>query len=187
MRATKTIPSIGLRVLRFTILVSFISFVTTQLPTGKAWAFKPVDGAILIGGCGLGGGLLGLSTLSFHPQPEDHLNNVVIGAATGAIIGVALAMYFTITDTDSFEEYTGTPPPGPRPSFNNAPEAARAPKAPAAPAVPSGDEEEGYVPPQSKAPVRISHARHLLANSGMSAIALPKQTILTVPFITLRF
>ena len=70
-------------------------------------------------GTGTAGAILGLSTLSFHDQPSNHLNNVVIGTATGAIVGVALAMYFTITDSTTFEEYTGSPPPPRKPIFRD--------------------------------------------------------------------
>lgn len=34
-----------------------------------------------------GGAVLGLSTLSFYDNPEQHLNNVALGGAAGAIIG----------------------------------------------------------------------------------------------------
>ena len=48
-------------------------------------------GTILVSG--LVGGVLGLSTLSFYGEPEKHVNNVIIGAASGMILS---AIYITV-------------------------------------------------------------------------------------------
>jgi hypothetical protein len=48
-------------------------------------------GIILLSG--LGGGVLGLSTLSFYSKPEDHIQNIPIGAGIGVI---ASAIYLTV-------------------------------------------------------------------------------------------
>ena len=96
-----------------------IIFSIILMFSSKTFAFTPKDSAYLIAGTGTAGAILGLSTLSFHENPRDHLNNIVIGAASGAIIGVGLAMYFTITDSTTFEEYTGSPPPPRKPIFRD--------------------------------------------------------------------
>lgn len=36
---------------------------------------------------GLGGAVLGISTLSFYDKPQDHLSNVAIGGALGVALG----------------------------------------------------------------------------------------------------
>lgn len=36
---------------------------------------------------GLGGAILGVSTLSFYDKPQDHLSNAVIGGALGVALG----------------------------------------------------------------------------------------------------
>jgi len=42
---------------------------------------------------GLGGAVLGLSTLSFVEEPGDHADNILTGAAVGLIIGVIYVAY----------------------------------------------------------------------------------------------
>jgi hypothetical protein len=47
---------------------------------------------------GLVGGILGLSTLSFYPNPEDNIRNIYFGAAAGAIV-MTLYMTFRVATT----------------------------------------------------------------------------------------
>lgn len=42
--------------------------------------------------CGLGGAVLGLSTLSFYGKPQDHTGNIYAGLGLGLIAGVAYVM-----------------------------------------------------------------------------------------------
>lgn len=46
---------------------------------------------------GLAGAVLGLSTLSFYPRPQDKLANIPIGAAIGIICGTVYTTYKTAT------------------------------------------------------------------------------------------
>jgi hypothetical protein len=48
-----------------------------------------------VAGAGLGGAVLGLSTLSFVEEPGDHLKNILVGAALGIMGGVAFVGYST--------------------------------------------------------------------------------------------
>ena len=48
-----------------------------------------------VAGAGLGGAVLGLSTLSFVEEPGDHLKNILVGAALGVMGGVAFVGYST--------------------------------------------------------------------------------------------
>ncbi len=48
---------------------------------------------MVIAAAGVGGAVLGLSTLSFVDEPGDHFNNVLTGAAVGLIIGVLYVAY----------------------------------------------------------------------------------------------
>lgn len=41
----------------------------------------------------LGGGVLGLSTLSFYGDPEEHTNNITLGALVGFVAGVGYIIY----------------------------------------------------------------------------------------------
>lgn len=47
----------------------------------------------LVGFAGLGGAVLGLSTLSFVDKPSKHIYNVWTGAALGLIAGVIIVAY----------------------------------------------------------------------------------------------
>jgi hypothetical protein len=42
---------------------------------------------------GIGGSLLGLSTLSFYGRPQEHTNNITIGALLGVIGGIGYVVY----------------------------------------------------------------------------------------------
>lgn len=46
---------------------------------------------------GLGGAVLGLSTLSFYGRPQDKLSNIAIGFAIGVIGGTVYVTYKTAT------------------------------------------------------------------------------------------
>lgn len=46
---------------------------------------------------GLGGAVLGLSTLSFYGRPQDRLSNIAIGFAIGVIAGTVYVTYNTAT------------------------------------------------------------------------------------------
>ncbi len=48
---------------------------------------------MLVGAAGLGGAILGLSTLSFYETPSKHVSNIWTGAAIGVIAGVLWVAY----------------------------------------------------------------------------------------------
>ena len=47
---------------------------------------------------GLGGAVLGLSTLSFYGRPQDKLSNIAIGFAFGVIVGTSIVTYKAATN-----------------------------------------------------------------------------------------
>jgi hypothetical protein len=51
---------------------------------------------------GLGGAVLGLSTLSFYGRPQDKLANIAIGFAGGVIIGTTFVTYKAATNPSEF-------------------------------------------------------------------------------------
>lgn len=51
---------------------------------------------------GLGGAVLGLSTLSFYGRPQDKLANIAIGFAVGVIVGTVAVTYSAATNPDEF-------------------------------------------------------------------------------------
>jgi uncharacterized membrane protein YebE (DUF533 family) len=62
---------------------------------------------------GIGGAILGLSTLSFYGRPQDQLSNIAIGFAIGTIAGTA---YVTFKSATSPRDYYDEPPPKDRQS-----------------------------------------------------------------------
>jgi hypothetical protein len=69
---------------------------------------------------GLGGAVLGLSTLSFYGRPQDKLSNIAVGFAVGVITGTIVVTYNAATNPD---EFYGVHPSreellGPAPSFS---------------------------------------------------------------------
>lgn len=51
---------------------------------------------------GLGGAVLGLSTLSFYGRPQDKLSNIAIGFAVGVIAGTTYVTYKAATSPADF-------------------------------------------------------------------------------------
>lgn len=51
---------------------------------------------------GLGGAVLGLSTLSFYTRPQDHLSNIATGFGLGIIIGAIYTTYNAATNPKDF-------------------------------------------------------------------------------------
>jgi len=51
------------------------------------------DDMYIVMGTGVGGAILGLSTLSFFDRPGDHLKNVWVGGALGVILGVGIITF----------------------------------------------------------------------------------------------
>lgn len=54
---------------------------------------------------GLGGAVLGLSTLSFYGRPQDHLSNIAIGFAVGVIAGTVVVTYSTASKPNYYSEF----------------------------------------------------------------------------------
>lgn len=51
---------------------------------------------------GLGGAILGLSSLSFYGRPQDKLVNIAYGAAIGIVCGTIAVTYSAATNPDDF-------------------------------------------------------------------------------------
>lgn len=82
---------------KFLVLIQLISLILAA----PVWAQDAGDDIIrdsmqdlsIVVGLGAGGAILGLSTLSFVEKPTDHLNNILVGASIGIIVGVAAVAY----------------------------------------------------------------------------------------------
>lgn len=58
---------------------------------------------------GLGGAVLGLSTLSFYGRPQDKLANIAIGFAFGVIAGTIMTTYQAASDPKDFYNWQKAP------------------------------------------------------------------------------
>lgn len=80
------------------ILFSFATLFSLSLTSVQAEeGYEIIDESIqdlnVVMGTGLGGAVLGLSTLSFVERPSEHLKNVVLGASLGIIVGVGIVAF----------------------------------------------------------------------------------------------
>lgn len=64
--------------------------------------------AMIVAGAGIGGAVLGLSTLSFVEEPKDHLKNILVGGAVGIIVGVGLVAYNQATQSEKAYKQQGS-------------------------------------------------------------------------------
>ena len=65
----------------------------------------------LVAFSGVGGAVLGLSTLSFVDEPSKHLDNIVVGGAIGIIVGVGIVAYIqAVKSTDGYDEAVANDP-----------------------------------------------------------------------------
>ncbi|PIK16521.1 hypothetical protein [Halobacteriovorax sp. JY17] len=81
---------------RLLILLSAItlSFSPCAFAEGEAGILQESVGDLTtVAAIGLGGAVLGLSTLSFTKEPKDHLKNILVGGAIGIIAGVGIVAW----------------------------------------------------------------------------------------------
>lgn len=93
------------RILCSVLAFSFLSFVPPQaFAQGQSYQQPagPKRQLATIIFAGLGGAVLGLSTLSFYGRPQDRLNNIAIGFAIGVISGTIYTTYQTATRPRSY-------------------------------------------------------------------------------------
>ena len=106
----------------FTFLLGIIGFLLD--PTvGHTQNYNYRDNTLLkdaktdmytIGGSGLAGAVMGLSTLSFAENPGHRLKNIVTGGALGIVVGVVIVAY---SQANKSQNLLGESPNGARPSL----------------------------------------------------------------------
>ena len=74
------------------------SFAQTSTTEGRPGGGGPRKQLATILFAGLGGAVLGLSTLSFYGRPQDKLSNIAIGFAFGVIAGTTVVTYKAATN-----------------------------------------------------------------------------------------
>lgn len=70
-----------------------LSLSSVQAEEGYEIIDESIQDLNVVMGTGLGGAVLGLSTLSFVEKPSEHLKNVILGASLGIIIGVGIVAF----------------------------------------------------------------------------------------------
>lgn len=75
---------------------------TASAPSDKVKTAGPRKQLATIVFAGLGGAILGLSTLSFYGRPQDKLSNIAIGFAIGVISGTAFVTFNAATNPREF-------------------------------------------------------------------------------------
>ncbi len=70
--------------------------------TAKASSGGPRKQLATIIFAGLGGAILGLSTLSFYGRPQEKLSNIAIGFAFGIIVGTSYVTYKAASNPAEF-------------------------------------------------------------------------------------
>nr|BFD68935.1 hypothetical protein HAGR004_39570 [Bdellovibrio sp. HAGR004] len=73
------------------LLASLLIFASSASFAQADRTFKRNTAAVLF--ASLGGAVLGLSTLSFYGSPEEHTDNISLGALAGFVAGVGYVVY----------------------------------------------------------------------------------------------
>ncbi|WP_127714807.1 hypothetical protein [Halobacteriovorax sp. HLS] len=96
------------------VFISLFTLLFTPSAFAEAKSSDILDESLgdlsLVGGMGLGGAILGLSTLSFVEEPKDHLKNILIGGAFGVIVGVGVVAWQQATKSKGTYENLGSIP-----------------------------------------------------------------------------
>ncbi len=97
----------------FVLLISVFCFQTpalAQQPVGGGETKSELTGTrkqlATIIFSGLAGAILGLSTLSFHGRPQDHLSNIAVGFAIGTIAGTVYTTYKAANAPRQYYDYS---------------------------------------------------------------------------------
>lgn len=106
---TKALTKVLTRLAKLTLVLMLVcSFLGTSLAqaqtdsTSTTTRSGPRRQLATILFAGLGGAVIGLSTLSFYGRPQDHLSNIALGFAGGVILGTTIVTYRAATNPTDF-------------------------------------------------------------------------------------
>jgi len=81
---------IQMKIMRF--ITALVLLASTSTVRGQSQStFKRTTATVLFSS--IGGGILGLSTLSFYGKPQEHTDNITTGVLIGFLAGVSYVMY----------------------------------------------------------------------------------------------
>lgn len=81
------VPQKQIRIIVLAVILAFSQFSFAQADR----TVKRSVAAILFSS--IGGAILGLSTLSFYGEPQEHTGNIAVGALVGFVGGVSYVLY----------------------------------------------------------------------------------------------
>ena len=88
---------------RFVVTVFTLTIISTNSVSAQTTPmesnFKSKLATVIF--VGLGGAVLGLSTLSFYGEPEEHISNITTGFALGILAGTSYVVYDSATQSTS--------------------------------------------------------------------------------------
>ncbi|MBX9767971.1 MAG: hypothetical protein K2X47_11930 [Bdellovibrionales bacterium] len=84
----------------FSLLFQAPAFAQSSEADGRNHSTRRQVATIIM--AGLGGAILGLSTLSFYGRPQDNLANIAMGFGVGIIGGVIFVTYKAATNPKEF-------------------------------------------------------------------------------------
>lgn len=89
--------------------------VSSQAQTSSSQSFRRNAATVIF--WGLGGAVLGLSTLSFYGKPQEHLSNIYVGLGAGLMAGTGYVYYRSLPQADDQDRQAlwGKPVPGQQP------------------------------------------------------------------------
>ena len=82
------------------VLAVLIIFSMVAVNAQSQSTFKRTTATILFSS--IGGGVLGLSTLSFYGKPQEHTDNITTGVLVGFIAGLSYVVYDSYSQSQSY-------------------------------------------------------------------------------------
>ena len=89
---------------RFIITVLLLSLFTSSAFSQMDLRVKRTVATVIFSS--LGGAVLGLSTLPFYGEPQEHANNITTGALIGLVAGISYVAYDSSTPKAAVRDYS---------------------------------------------------------------------------------
>lgn len=96
-------------------LAIILGSLTSHGQTSTSQSFRRNAATVIF--WGLGGAVLGLSTLSFYGKPQEHISNIYVGLGAGLMAGTGFVYYRSLPQAEYQDQQAlwGKPVPGKQP------------------------------------------------------------------------